>query len=81
MGAGLEDWKKELGFEVETSNFDWTIHPGGAFSFQCDLCTSTTRGCRTGQGVFLFILYLSLFFNIVHILCRPDDVWHSLVES
>lgn len=41
IGAELEDRKKELGFELEKPNLDWTIHPGGTFSIHRGLCTSS----------------------------------------
>lgn len=33
IGADLTEQKKELGFAEERPNRDWTIHPGGVFSF------------------------------------------------
>lgn len=50
IGAGLSERQKELGFEEERPNRDWNIHPGGVFSLQCDLCSTTNRGCRNARG-------------------------------
>lgn len=79
ISVGLDDRKRELDFEVEHPNYDWTIHLGGVFSIQCEPCNSTVRGCGTGLGNLfspfyaclfsIFVLTLSCFVVFLPFLC------------
>lgn len=78
IGTGMDFRKQELGFEPLTPNPSWTIHPGGVFAPEFELCASSLRGYRIAKGK--HFAYLSCLFLLANLVSNyVQDPWHMLV--
>lgn len=61
IGTGLDFRKRKLNFEPIIPNPSSTIHPGGVFAPECELCALNSWGYRTAEGKIIFDSMLTFF--------------------